>query len=476
MNTEKKVFDYINEYGLIKEGDSIVAGVSGGADSMCMLLLLMRYREICDFTLTVAHVDHGIRGEEAKADAGFVRDFCAKHGIGFELGEADILRIAKDTGTTCEEAGRNFRYEFFARTAEKYGAEKIATAHTKGDNAETVLFNIFRGSGIKGLKGIIPKRALKQKNGEAFTVIRPVLCLSREEIEAYLEEKGQAYKTDATNSEDTYSRNRLRNRILPEIKEYINNGVYSHIESLSLQAAETMDYIEQQTDVYMDACEYMRDASGHITGCRIDCKMTCGLHPVLRKSIIRRAFEQVAGRLKDVEEVHISDIDGLYGKQSGRKLSMPYGITAVKEYDTICLKTKETVQDQKADDISRTVSISIHDRAELRQDIPKGKNEKWFDYEKMQGTPTVRTMEPGDYLLIGPEKHKKSLNRFMIDNKIPKDERDSIPLLAVGNHVVWVVGYRQDESCLVTSGTKKVLVAKSRRTSVRGQYKFIKGK
>ena len=460
LNTEKKVFDYIKEYGLIKEGDSIVAGVSGGADSMCMLLLLMKYRDVCGFNLTVAHVDHGIRGEEAKADAGFVREFCAKNGIRFELAEADIPRIAKDTGTTCEEAGRNFRYEFFTRTAEKYGADKIATAHTKGDNAETVLFNIFRGSGIKGLKGIIPYRAVKQKDGTELTVIRPVLCLSREEIEAYLDKKGQSYRTDATNSEDTYSRNRLRNRILPEIKEYINNGVCEHIESLSLQAAETMDYIEQQTDAYTTACEYVRDASGNITGCRIDCKMTCGLHPVLRKSIIRRAFEKVAGRLKDVEEVHILDIDGLYGKQSGRKLSMPYGITAVKEYDKICLKKQKDLQELKADDISRSITLKVHDRAELGQDIPKGKNEKWFDFEKLAGTPVVRTPEPGDYMLIGPEKHKKSLNRFMIDNKIPKDERDSIPVLAVGSHVVWVAGYRQDESCLVTSETKKVLVAK----------------
>ena len=221
-----------------------------------------------------------------------------------------------------------------------------------------------------------------------------------------------------------------------------------------------MDYIEQQTDAYTTACEYVRDASGNITGCRIDCKMTCGLHPVLRKSIIRRAFEKVAGRLKDVEEVHILDIDGLYGKQSGRKLSMPYGITAVKEYDKICLKSNKSLHEPKADDISRTITLKVHDRAELGQDIPKGKNEKWFDFEKLAGTPVVRTPEPGDYMLIGPEKHKKSLNRFMIDNKIPKDERDSIPVLAVGSHVVWVAGYRQDESCLVTSETKKVLVAK----------------
>ena len=464
LNTEKKVFDYIKEYGLIEEGDGIVAGVSGGADSMCMLRLLLKLRENIGFELTVAHVDHGIRGEAAKADARFVKDFCKENGIRFELAEADIPAIAKESGTTCEEAGRNYRYEFFCRTAEKYGCSKISTAHNMGDNAETVLFNIFRGSGIKGLKGILPKRPVKQKNGTEFTIIRPVLCLSREEIESYLGQCGQSYRTDATNSEDVYSRNRLRNRILPEIKEYINNGVLGHIESLSLQAEETMDFIEKQTDEYMNACEFICDASGAITGCRIDYRVTGGLHPVLRKNILRRAFEKVAGRLKDVEEVHILQVDGLYGKQSGRKLSLPYGITAVKEYDRICLKKQDTGGAGKAQDpsVQGLITFTVYDRAELGQDIPKGKNEKWFDLGKLGGVPKVRVCEKGDYLLIGPEKHKKSLNRFMIDNKIPKDERDKIPVLAVGSHVVWVAGYRQDESCLVTSETEKVLVAKKK--------------
>ena len=441
-----------------------MAGVSGGADSMCMLLLLLKLKEKTDFILTVAHVDHGIRGEAAKADAEFVKAFCKENGIGFELAKADIPAIARESGTTCEEAGRNFRYEFFCRTAEKYGCSKIATAHNMGDNAETVLFNMIRGSGIKGLKGILPKRPVKQKNGTELTIIRPVLCLSREEIEDYLGKKGQSYRTDVTNSEDTYSRNRLRNRILPEIKEYINNGVLGHIESLSLQAEETMDFIEKQTDEYMKACEYIYDSSGEITGCRIDYKVTGGLHPVLRKNILRRAFEKVAGRLKDVEEVHILQVDGLYGKQSGRKLSLPYGITAVKEYDTICLKKQDAEGDGKANDplTQDIITFTVYDRAELGREIPKGKYEKWFDLDRLGDTPKVRTGEPGDYLLIGPEKHKKSLNRFMIDNKIPKDERDRIPVLAVGSHVVWVAGYRQDESCLVTSETKKVLVAKKK--------------
>ena len=460
QNTEKKVFDYIKKYNLIKEGDKVVAGVSGGADSMCMLLLLLELKKSMDISITVAHVDHGIRGAEAKADAGFVKSFCESHSIGFELAETDIPAIVGETGLSPEEAGRNYRYEFFCRTAEKYGASKIAVAHTKGDHAETVLFNIIRGSGIKGLKGISPMRAVKTENGGELMLIRPILSLSRDEIEEYLEENGQSYRTDSTNMEDTYSRNRLRNRIIPEIKEYINSNVTGHIESLSAQASEAFDFIERETDRYNGAVTYTEDADGKVVSCRIDYSVIGSLHPVLKKNILRRAFEKAAGKLKDVEETHIIAIDDLYGKQSGKKLSMPYGITAKREYDSIVLQ-KETGQDTE-DDFSDTVTMYVVPRSELSEEIPKVKDEKWFDAGLMAGKPEVRTRKDGDYLLIGKEKHKKSLNRFLIDNKIPPEERDRIPVLAVGSHVLWVIGYRQDESCLITPGTENVLVVKKK--------------
>ena len=227
---------------------------------------------------------------------------------------------------------------------------------------------------------------------------------------------------------------------------------------------ETVDFIEKQTDIYMSSCEFLQDIHENITGCRIDYRVIEGLHPVLRKSIIRRAFEKVAGRLKDVEEVHILDIDGLYGKQSGRKLSLPYGIMAIKEYDHILLKKSGILQDSGTHNVSETsaIAFSIHERSELGSQIPNDKDEKWFDYEKLGGIPEVRTQRKGDFLLIGSERHKKSLNRFMIDNKIPQDERNSISVLAIGSHVIWVIGYRQDESCLITSETEKVLVAKKK--------------
>ena len=461
IKTFEKASRYIKKQELLKSGDRVIAGVSGGADSMCMLLILLSLKQELDIDIIVAHVNHGIRGEEAKRDADFVEAFCADKGLTFELANADIPRIAKETGTTSEEAGRNYRYSFFCELAEKYRAEKIAVAHNSDDNAETVLFNIFRGSGIGGLKGILPKRSISGKDSK-YTLIRPVLALSRAEIEEGLKEAGQDFCTDRTNSEDTYARNRLRNTILPMARDNINTNVYGHIESLSRQAASVYDFIEQETDKYASCINPVTDEDGSKTGVSIDIPSTVKLHRVLKQSLIRRAFEMVSGRLKDVEETHIEAIEDLINKQSGKRISLPYDITATRVYDSIILSSEGSFE--TLDNVSdHGITWEICNREDLTIEIPKEQYVKWFDYEKTGDDLEVRTCRDGDYLLIGKEGHKKSLSRFMIDNKIPLQERDKIPLLATGSHVLWVVGYRQDDSCFVTASTKRVLVVKKNK-------------
>ena len=279
--------------------------------------------------------------------------------------------------------------------------------------------------------------------------------LSREEIEGYLRERGQGYCTDATNNEDAYTRNRIRNVILPEARKGINSNVTGHLENLSRQAAEVFDFIEQETDRYSYIISETAgpDKTGKLV--KVDCTVLKSLHPVLKKSILRHAFERAAGRLKDVEEVHIEDMLKLSENTSGKKISLPYGIVAVKEYDDILL-TKENIPQKK--DI--TVELTIVDRDTLPAQIPNEDDVKWFDLEKITNATELRTMREGDYLVIGKDAHKKSLKRFMIDSKIPLHEREDILLLTEGSHVLWVVGYRRDDSCLVSGSTQKVLIAK----------------
>ena len=208
----EKVRKYIKQYDMLMPGDTVVAGVSGGADSLCLLFMLKEFAKEMPLQLAVVHVNHGIR-EEATEDAAYVKQICEELDVPFFLKEADVEGIAKSQGISTEEAGRNVRYEAFSEVlGEHFTAGKIAVAHNANDRAETMLFHLFRGTGLTGLSGIKPVRG---------QIIRPLLCLSREEIEQYLVKKEIAFCIDRTNNEDTYTRNKIRHHILPFAEENI---------------------------------------------------------------------------------------------------------------------------------------------------------------------------------------------------------------------------------------------------------------
>ena len=227
---------------MIASGDRIVAGVSGGADSLCLLFLLLKYARRVPFRLCVVHVDHGIR-RDAKEDARYVEELCAGEGIPFILRKADVPAFAKAEKCSEEDAGRRIRYEAFREAAEGMGGAKIAVAHNSNDNAETMLFHLFRGSGLKGLCGIAPVRE---------GVIRPILCLDRREAEAYLEERGIVWRTDSTNDGDDYSRNRIRHHILPYAESKLFPGAVERMLRTAEMLQETEAYLEQQTREALD--------------------------------------------------------------------------------------------------------------------------------------------------------------------------------------------------------------------------------
>ena len=237
----EKVKNYVKQYKMLVPGDIVVAGVSGGADSLCLLFMLKELAEEIPLQLAVVHVNHGIR-KEAEEDAAYVEQICKGLNVPFFLKEADVEAIAKSQGISTEEAGRNVRYEAFSEvltqftegelhTFSKKG--KIAVAHTANDRAETMLFHLFRGTGLTGLSGIKPVRD---------RVIRPLLCLDREEIERYLEKKEIAFCIDRTNNEDTYTRNKIRHHILPFAEKNICTGTVSHMNKTAEMLLETEEF------------------------------------------------------------------------------------------------------------------------------------------------------------------------------------------------------------------------------------------
>jgi tRNA(Ile)-lysidine synthase len=229
----EKVFKYIREKGLIKKNDHIIAGVSGGADSVCLLLLLIEMKREWNLKIHVVHVHHGIGGKEADEDAAFVEKLCKEKQLSFSCHYVDIPKVSQTEGISCEEAGRQERYRIFNQVMKEKTAYKIAVAHNLNDNSETILWNLFRGTHIKGLGGIAPENGV---------LIRPILCLTREEIEEWLEEKEIDYRKDSTNDQEIYTRNRIRKNILKEARENINFRSLEHIAGAGEALREIEEY------------------------------------------------------------------------------------------------------------------------------------------------------------------------------------------------------------------------------------------
>lgn len=465
----RRVLEHVKRHHMLEKGDRIVVGVSGGADSMSLLLFLMSVREEYELTLVVVHVNHGIRGAAADADEKYVRDFCAERGVACECVHADVPTIVRNTGMTEEEAGRMLRYNAFRRICELYSCNKIAVAHNREDNAETVLFNMFRGSGISGIRGISPVR-----EEDGITIIRPLLSTSRAEIEDYLNELQVRYVSDATNAETEYSRNRIRHKVLPYVSEEINSGAVQHITELAEQAGEIEQLIDELVAREIDRLSE-RDLLRYRCkdAVRVDIAYLRGMNGLLRRSLLRRLLGEMAGRLKDIEQTHIRILEDLSEGPTGRSADLPYGLRAEREYGWLVIKRR------KADAAELYIECTVPGEYKLpdgrvlvlrtepyneKMTVPKNDFTKWFDYARINSNICIRTRKEGDRLMIAAGGGRdglcnKSLKSYMIDSKISREERDRIPVLAEGDHVMWLIGYRRDDAYPVTAETDTVLIA-----------------
>lgn len=444
---KKKVLDFIRKNKLVKKGNSVVLGVSGGADSICMLKILSDLQKRLGISLYVLHINHQIRGEEADEDAAFVKKICTKFKVPHRIINVDVPALAEREGLSVEEAGRYIRYDEFSKYAYEVGATKIAVAHNSNDNAETVLMNLARGTGIKGLGGIPPKREMEDANGNIVEVIRPILCLSRKEIEQYLKENEIEYRNDSTNDSTDYTRNKIRLEIMP-ILENINDNAMQNITNASNELADTSEYIEKDVDEAYD--EYVSEENGKL----FLSDESFAIDPIVLTGVIRKMIENTAGKLKDITRIHVGDVVSLSDKQVGKKVDLPYSIVAEREYEGISISTEDNKSDEEKD--TREVVIAFEEDGFDVSNIEELKHTKWLDYDKINDV-VVRTRQKGDYIVIDADGSKKKLKKYFIDEKIPRRERDQVLVVADGNHVLWVVGYRISEAVKVTPDTKKII-------------------
>ena len=463
MDSIDKIKAVIKDNELIKEGERVVVGVSGGADSVCLLLVL---KEIMPLEcITAVHINHGIRGDEAARDEDFVLQLCKRQGIRLEIRRLDVPLFARENKISEEEAGRVLRYRVFEEIRLLYKADKIAVAHNLNDVAETFLMNLSRGSGITGLTGI------KLRSG---VLIRPLIKTSRAEIEGIVTYLGESFITDSTNNSLIYTRNRIRKRIIPELEE-VNERAVSHINDACERLEKIEGYIiKEAANAYKSYVTKSKDIfiSNEILT----------LDEVIIEEVLHKALSEAAGRARDIGGVHISYLLELFSKQVGREIDLPYQVRAFREYKGIRLKgsankseSGESIQmlpelllhTEDVEGISTVASEEDNIRLTFEDGSVKNLSQnsciRWFDYDKLAENVMVRFKEEGDFLVISPEGDKKKLKKYFVDNKIPSDKRGGIPLVVSGNDVLWIIGYRTGEGARITKSTKKLLKMEIKR-------------
>ena len=450
---------YIEENEILDSVSDVVIGVSGGADSVCLLLLLKKYSDETNVRISAVHVNHCLRGEDADRDEEFVKELCTKLEVPFTAVRKDVQAFAKEQGFSFEEAGRIIRYEVFCSCAAD-DASAIAVAHNKEDNAETIIHNLVRGAGLVGLSGMKCKTTINGK-----MLVRPLLFASRSEIEDYLSENGQDHRTDKTNESTDYTRKKKKKNILPEMKE-INPKAIDHITEAAKKISELNDVIERETEEALRVVVSEKDR-----GLCVDVRRLKELNETVAGSVIFSVIKLAAQKNKDIAEIHVEDVLKLVDASNGKRISLPEGVTAVKENELIVFKKQGTEEKELAalhvkkdfhegqkyeyefgenrKIIFEAVSINPANIEEYKQ---KNLYTKVFDYDRISDSVFLGKRTDGDTITLNCG--KKSLNRYMIDNKIPADDRDSIPILKDDNEVIWIVGHRINENYKLTDKTK----------------------
>lgn len=487
QDLKEEVRNTLREFHMVSRGDRIVAGVSGGADSVCLLLLMQELAKELSVRIYAVHVNHGLR-KTAGRDERFTEELCSRLEIPLRIYRIDAAEEAKRRRIGVEEAGRELRYELFGRACREWEQEetgsgagafcwKIAVAHHCEDSAETVLMNLCRGTSLKGLSGIQPV------NGD---IIRPLIRCSRVGIEEELRRRGQSWCTDESNEDLAYTRNLIRNRILPELCEGVNARASEHICRTAEDLAAADAFLEELTAKSRKEC---RNPDGK--ECYLTSKLL-GLPPYLRKRILYLLLSESCGQ-KDLTSEHVALLEKLLGTEGSHSMDFPGGIRAEKSYDELRLirhsegKTELTGTGGKAaaDRAERTKNrlcpesekaylVRVFPYSGNPADIPADPYTKWFDYDRISSFLTFRTRREGDSIAIGFRRRntdtaetipgreeqklcRKKLTRVMIDQKIPAAWRDRMVLPTDGDRILWVPGGPIGADFRICSETKKIL-------------------
>ncbi len=431
---------------------------------MCMLHILLGLRERLSINLHIAHLDHQLRGAESAADARYIEKLSRKLEVPATISRTDVTRYRQEKRLTMEEAAREVRYRFLAKTARETGSDRIAVGHTRDDHIETVLLHLVRGTGLNGLQGLKPS-VHWQKDTDRLIIIRPLLDITRSETADYCSEKEISARIDASNFSLPPLRNRIRHQLLPLLNDY-NSAIEKSILRLSRIAADDIEFLKEEAKrVWKEVVRYENET---VT---LDKSALLAQPAALRREVIRLAFDKLLGNLKDVEARHIEEIIEALDKPAGKKLNLPGGLYFSTEYGCYRMgKGPSPIsplpylsgewQLNIPGDTKITgwlVKTEIFKPEEVRAEKNDNAYRAYLDLDRTGTGLSVRNRRSGDRFQPQGMSQSKKLSEYMIDNRVPSYWREQVPLVYSPQQILWVVGWRIDERAKITANTKHVL-------------------
>jgi len=481
MELLKKVKETISKYSLLSEGDCVLIGLSGGPDSVCLAVILDKLKADFNLSLHAAYIDHGLRPDEVEGEKAFCRDFCGSLGIDFASIAVDVKGYVRDRGSNTQEAARELRYLALENQASKMHAARIALGHNADDRAETFLINLFRGSGRRGLSGIPPARSLEFEKGEATSllrrsgsgvintilIIRPLIEIERSEIEEFLSKGLETpdhklqipFVTDSSNRKRDYFRNWIRLELFPGMKERSPAIVRTMCRSMDILKEED-DYLE--IIVTKTLMRLISRKSNDTIELFLSPLETIE-KPILRR-VLRRAVDKTEG-LRGMDFNHIEAVIGLIKKgKSGDRIHLPKGLRVIREYAVLKITSVPPVRIGEYE-ISPSSEVVIKESGEVIRAALEGEmggpgdgaSTALFDAGLLTFPLKIRPRSAGDFFYPAASGMRKKLQDYFVDEKIPRDERDRVPIVVSGKDIIWVAGYRADERFRVTGKTERVL-------------------
>jgi tRNA(Ile)-lysidine synthase len=428
----------IRRYAMISPGDRVLAAVSGGPDSMAMLYALDDLKHGMGFTLSCAHMDHGLRPDSG-ADASFVEAACANLGIACVIYKAE-LKDKMGPGVNKQAAAREARYAFLESTADRLGAKRIAVAHTMDDQAETYLMRELRGSGSRGLGSIPPVRG---------RIIRPLIGVTRADVMKYLSRRGVGYRVDPTNLKTGYLRNRLRLELMPALREY-NPNIIETLARASGVMRDEDQYLDSAAALALDGML----KAGDDASLSLDTARFIGLHPALKRRAVRLMIERLKGDMLSLGHVHVEDALSLIDAgTTGRGVDLPGGVRMELSYKKALFTLNDEGPPPFREELRVPGSVEIPETGMVVEaervnepSPPSGDSVafEFFDAQRLTGPLVVRSRMSGDTFCPTGMDGTKKLKEFLIDMKMPRRQRAMTPILVAGGDIAWVIGIRAD--------------------------------